>query len=352
MVPEKGQAEQPYHWALAKYSTLYVWVQTSRSVISNLSLANFTDCLVVDPIVLLAVDNERNYLYTYTLTNATLTIYSLGTQSGTQLTPLGIIQSLPSAISPLLNPNARKFASRDKFSVSGLHVVPKAESRSICLVVATFHGLRIYLSDGRGSGYGPSGLRVAHLRFPPPETETANLGDLVASSYTNGSFLCAYGSDAAPDTNPIVGATVDLGKLVKVQAGVAAAPNAGVAAPGQAMGIYNPYTAPRPPLSEYSNGFNVPGRIWTVRQLPKASTAGASSGSIYTSAPTAPTSLNMLATQFTEPPDQFVVLTNTALTFVLRKRTTDVLRAILESDVGGPMGGPPNPGGVAAFIDA
>jgi nuclear pore complex protein Nup155 len=237
--------------------------------------------------------------------------------------------------------------------VSGLHVIPRAESRNICLVAVTFQGLRIYLTDGRGSAYSSSGLRVAHLRFPPPETETANLGELVASSYINGSLLCAYGSDAAPDSNPIVGATVDLGKLVKVQAGVAAAPNAGMAAPGQAMGIYNPYPAPRPPLSEYSYAFNVPGRIWTVRNLPKASSAGANtSGSIWTSAPNAPTSLNMLATQFTEPPDQFVVFTNTALTFVVRKRTTDVLRAILESDVGGPMGGPPTPGGVATFIEA
>lgn len=181
------------------------------------------------------------------------------------------------------------------------------------------------------------------------------MGDVVASAYTNGSFLCAYGSDAAPDSNPVVGATIDIGKLIKAHS----APLAPAVVQQPLGNIYNPYPAPRPPLSEFANALNVAGRAWAVRHLLKLSSAGqrtgtASSSSIWANAPQYryPTTLNTLATQFTEPPDQFAVLSNVALTFVMKKRTCDVLRGILEAEAGtGTMQGPVTPGGLGAFIE-
>jgi len=99
--------------------------------------------------------------------------------------------------------------------------------------------------------------------------------------------------------------------------------------------------------------------IHSYQQMPmnlKASSivqyAGGGGGSIWANASSYPTTLNSLATQFTEPPDQFVVLTNIALTFVVKRRTTDVLRLILEMEAGGAMGGPPSPEGLTAFVEA
>ncbi|KIM34387.1 hypothetical protein M408DRAFT_94881 [Serendipita vermifera MAFF 305830] len=315
-----------------------------------------------DKIVSLMIDDERNYLYAYTLTNCSLTVYSLGPSGSNQITQVGNIPSLPRVITPFVppSPSARKFVAKDTFGIAGLHVVPRSESRYITLVAVTFLGLRIYLADGPSSGYGSSsGFRVAHVRFPPPETEAENMGDVAASSYLNGAFVCAYGSDAAQDHNPVVGASVDLGRLIKAQAGGGSAQQTGAMTMhgGQQMGnIYNPYPAPRPPMSEFSNVLSVGGRTWALARMIKASSivqhGGVSNNSIWQNTSNYPTTLNTLATQFTEPPDQFVVLTNIALTFVVRRRTTDVLRLVLEMEAGSAIGGPPSPEGIAAFVEA
>jgi nuclear pore complex protein Nup155 len=44
----------------------------------------------------------------------------------------------------------------------------------------------------------------------------------------------------------------------------------------------------------------------------------------------APSAINELATQFGEPPNQFMLLTNVGLTFLSRRRAVDYLRAVLE----------------------
>lgn len=44
----------------------------------------------------------------------------------------------------------------------------------------------------------------------------------------------------------------------------------------------------------------------------------------------APSSLNELATQFSEPPRQFMILTNVGLTFLAKRRALDYLKAVIE----------------------
>jgi nuclear pore complex protein Nup155 len=307
------------------------------------------------------VDEERNYLYSYTVSNCSLSVYNLGPTGANQITLLGNIPSLPRAIGPLIppSPSHHRFVAKETFGIVSLHVVPRSESRHVSLVAVTFQGLRIYLADGPSGGYINQGFRVVHVRFPPPDTEAENMGDVAASSYLNGGFLCAYGSDVAQDHNPVVGASVDLGKLIKAQAGVGPSgnqQNGQVSVHGQQMGnIYNPYPAPRPPLSEFHNTLSVSGRTWALKRMIKASSIvryGNTNQSIYNNASTYPTALNALATQFTEPPDQFLVLTNISLTFVVRRRTSDVLRLILEMEAGSAMGGPPSPEGLTTFVDA
>ncbi|CCA71270.1 related to NUP170-nuclear pore protein [Serendipita indica DSM 11827] len=310
-----------------------------------------------DKIVLLAVDDERHYLYAYTQTNYSITVYSLGQPGSNQFAPIGVVSSLFQAIHPLLppNPSARKFVSKDGFGVLSLHVVPRAESRSICLIAVTFTGLRIYLSDGRASLYG-GGFRAIHLRFPPPQTETSNLGEVAQSACTNGAFVCAYAPDQATDSNPIVAASVDMGSLIKAQASAATAGGPGlVTAPGHSTsGLYNPYPAQRVPLYEYSDAFQVAGRTWALKRLIKASsiTRSATTPSIYVTGSSYPSALNSLVTQFTEPPDQFAVLSNVALSFVVRKRPSDILKGIIDSDAGVVIGGAPGQTELSSFSDS
>ena len=307
------------------------------------------------------MDRERNYLYTYTLTSSSLTAYSLGPAGANELAQLGSISSLLRAVAALIppGPSTRKFITKETFGIIGLHVVPKSESRHVSLVAVTFQGLRIYISvDAPPGRWGEAPFRVVHVRFPPPETEAENMGDVAASSCINGAFLCAYGSDVAKDHNPIVGASVDLSKLIKAQAGVGPSgpqQNGQVSMQGPQVGnIYNPYPAPRPPLSEFSNALSVAGRTWSLARMIKASSIVkyGSSSSIWSSASTHPTALNTLASQFSEPADQFLVLTNISLTFVVRKRTTDILRLVLEAESGGVMGAAPSSEGLNAFVEA
>ncbi|KAG8827238.1 hypothetical protein FRC19_004757 [Serendipita sp. 401] len=330
---------------------------SKRIRLNNLTIGSLQNILPslfgykqTDKIVNLAVDDERGFLYSYTQANASLTQWGLGRHGTNQLTHLGTIHSLSQDILPLLpdNPTARKFVNKDNFGVVGMHVVPVIESRAICLVAVTFSGLRIYITSTRSS-YGASGFRVVHIRFPPPRTEAAALGDIAQSSYTNGSYLCAYSAEAVQDSTPVAGAVVDLGKLIKAQSTPTAQ------APGMmgGGGIYNPYPVPRPPLSEYSDIFNCPGTPWAMKVMPKAPSISSpgGTGSIWVTGSTNPTALNSLATQFTEPPDQFLILSNVALTFVVRKRTTDTLKTILESELGAAMAGVPSQGGLSIFTE-
>lgn len=361
------------------------------------------------------MDSQRSYLYSYTRDSASLSVYSLGTTSTPSFDLVWKIESLPSSISSLIPGNlAQQFSNKDTFSLVSLHVIPKAESRSLCLLAVSFQGLRIYFSDSSTYptyGYQPAGgvggtrrLRIAHVRLPPSSARdqhsniiSSNAGDVVASSYSNGTFLYAYSSDAgmATDTNPVIGLAVDLPKLIN---DFSAAPSSqmvntgygmhqqqsqqqqqlsynqqlqqlqeqqffyqqqqqqgGMMMPGQ--GGPAPYPGPiqrGPVLNEYPESFVVPGRAWSIRHLIKSpvipshrtgvrssqpyyanqaqyygnniNASGASLGNL--------TTLNTLATQFIEPPEQFLVLSNMSLSFFVRKRSTDLLRAILESEAG------------------
>ena len=303
--------------------------------------------LLLDPIVSLLYDPERSYLHTYAREGA-LQTYNL--KSG-QFTPLFHIPSLYHAIQPVLPVNAagkRHTTDRGSFGVASMHAVALSESRSICLVMVSFSGLRIYLSDASsyGSGMmfnaaGTTNLRVAHIRFPPG-THAQLPGEVLNADYLAGSFVCAYSDDPSQDTSPVFLATADVGRLVKTQESVQPPQQQ------QQQGIYGGmvmgygYAAPRPPMHEWAVTPRISGRPWAVDHL-----------SLQTqTAATATSALHVLATQFVQPPDQFLVLTNQGLNFFVRKRPVDVLRMTLERGEGvGPAGGQSR-GGVGAFAEA
>lgn len=229
-----------------------------------------------------------------------------------------------------------------------MHAVPLSESRSICLVMVSFSGLRIYLSDtssyGSGAVFNPAGttnLRVVHIRFPPGK-DAQLPGDVLNADYLAGSFVCAYSDDPTKDTSPVFCAAADVGRLVKVQESAQPPQQQHQQGMYGGMNMGYGYAAPRPPMHEWAVTPRIPGRPWAVDHLPLNTQTIA----------TATSALHVLATQFVQPPEQFLVLTNQGLNFFVRKRPVDVLRMALERGEGiGPAGGQ-NRGGVGAFAEA
>ncbi|KIK33719.1 hypothetical protein CY34DRAFT_813422, partial [Suillus luteus UH-Slu-Lm8-n1] len=78
----------------------------------------------------------------------------------------------------------------------------------------------------------------------------------------------------------------------------------------------------RPPLIEYAALPAIPGRTWSMATVPQESTPPSI-------APSPPVT-NELATQFSEPSRQFMILTNAGLTFLIKRRGLDYLKAVIE----------------------
>lgn len=78
----------------------------------------------------------------------------------------------------------------------------------------------------------------------------------------------------------------------------------------------------RPPLTEYATLLAIPGRTWSIASVPHTSSS--------TSDAPSPVITNELATQFVEDSKHFMILTNAGLTFVVKRRALDYLRAAIE----------------------
>jgi len=229
-----------------------------------------------------------------------------------------------------------------------MHAVPFSESRSICLIMVSFSGLRIYLSDTSSYGLGAmfnaasaANLRIAHIRFPPG-TDAQLPGDVLYADYLAGSFVCAYSDDPSKDSSPVFCAVADVGRLVKAQESTQPQQQQQQHGMYGGMGMGYGYSAPRPPMHEWAVTPRISGRPWAVDHLPLPAQTTA----------TATSALHVLVSQFIQSPEQFLVLTNQGLNFFVRKRPVDVLRVALERGEGvGPAGGQ-NGGGVGAFAEA
>jgi len=81
----------------------------------------------------------------------------------------------------------------------------------------------------------------------------------------------------------------------------------------------------RPPLAEYATLLAIPGRTWSIASVPHTSPLASTTGNSPT-----PVVTNELAMQFVEDPKSFMILTNAGLTFVVKRRALDYLRAAIE----------------------
>ncbi|KAI6047699.1 nucleoporin [Pisolithus marmoratus] len=315
----------------------------------------FTTSKHEDRILSVVFDMNRKCLYTLTAKNS-ISVYQLGGEK--TLHHVQTMSNLYKAAqdkapsSPALAPS--------HFQVVSLHVVDPGESRTgVQLIGVTMNGVRLYFSASTyGFSHVPSAnlgeslrpLQLTHVRLPP-----SNLyhPDELSHPYRPAtSYNSARGVPAPAPSRPFVMSGIENscyvdGLMVSAQPGDAEgtdfllciAPDlTRIGALGQVQtpqhqypatsqpSIYGaPYASSgtqRPPLVEYATLLAIPGRTWAMASVPRLPPAPSASPS--------PSTINELASQFSEPPRQFMILTNVGLTFLVKRRAMDYLRAVVE----------------------
>ncbi|KAI9272615.1 Nup133 N terminal like-domain-containing protein [Sporodiniella umbellata] len=122
----------------------------------------------------ICVDNERQLLYILSF-NSSIEVINLAHGGYSSIfkhkTVVDHVQQMCR--------QQQKIFSRDEFTVVSLHVVPKGESKKICLMAMTVGGFRLFFTGHSNSmrlfstpdtqNNTPTTLELVHVRIPPPE---------------------------------------------------------------------------------------------------------------------------------------------------------------------------------------
>ncbi|KDQ63476.1 hypothetical protein JAAARDRAFT_695291 [Jaapia argillacea MUCL 33604] len=317
-----------------------------------------------DRITSLVSDSSRNCFYTLTANNS-ISVYKTNGEKAVQLlqTLSGIYKSAQEKApgSPALTPKA--------FQIISIHVIEQNESprSGVQLLAVTSNGIRLYFAPGYGYSYsvgtsssaGHRPLQLIHVRLPPsnlmhPDEQSSPFRPPVAgygvgtpqaapqptarpyvvSGLENASYVAGLTIVAQPgDTDGrdfLLCMTPDLTRIGNLgQLNMPQQQQQQYPATQQQSGYGGPYGSggggQRPPLTEYATLLAVPGRTWALASVPRSTS--------YVSTPSSapvPMVTNELATQLTEPPRQFMVLTNVGLTYMVKRRALDYLKAVIE----------------------
>ncbi|KAH7104672.1 nucleoporin-domain-containing protein [Auriculariales sp. MPI-PUGE-AT-0066] len=296
----------------------------------------------------LVVDDDRNCLYALS-TQQSISLYSLGL-NGEEFRHIKTLVGIRKRAQALL-PGLPALSVPD-FEIRNIHIVDVDSARNIHLVGITNTGVRLYFSHYRRNPIGmgvigapalntpripqrdPSDFDLVQVRPPPIDLSIADGGghfntqrslgseapvifnDVLSSCHCAGLTLAAQGTQNLNDPDLILCIAPDLTKIINQTP-------SGSAAPGS-FGSY-PYNAPpKPPLVEYATALHVGGLTWAM-----AETRRPNQSWIPPSSPP-PNPIFELATQFSEPPRQFLIFTNAGLSFFVKRRAVDQLRHLLE----------------------
>ncbi|KAG6898064.1 hypothetical protein C0992_006542 [Termitomyces sp. T32_za158] len=325
-------------------------INHSVSGVSSL-LPRFTALSAEDKIILLVVDNGRNCFYA--MTKDGVSVYRTNGQKSVQL-----LQTVPNLFKSAQDKAAGHPAlTRDKFELKSLHVVDPAESRSgIQFFIMSNNGVRLYFGpQSMPNYYGPSSnisytrpIQLLHVRLPPanlihpdaltrqvrptpglygvpqsqvqPAPRPFHTAEFLCSNYYRGMTVASHPGDR--DGNDyILCMSPDLTRIGSI--GQVNLPPQPPSTSTQSESYRNVLADGRPILTEYAALTSIAGTAWATGHFLPSKSPEATDGS-------APSALNELATQFGEAPCQFMFFTNCGISFLVKRRAVDFLRADLE----------------------
>ncbi|EJD55558.1 nucleoporin-domain-containing protein [Auricularia subglabra TFB-10046 SS5] len=297
-------------------------------------------------ILSIVVDDARHCLYTLT-EKSEISLYYLGPQ-GDQFAHIRTIGDLRNAA----RSRSTNIAALNvpEFKIKQIHVIDTNTSRNVHLVAFTDTGVRLYFTHyamnamgginnssgttARVSNTPPPTLQLYQVRPPPmdltvPDAMQVSMLGRPAAAATP--FLVTAMTNTAHSAGNTIGAQAtantgegsdlilaicpDAAKMVNVQRHAVQAP-----------AVYGSYgqSQPQRPLFEYATIVPVEGETWAIaeaRRLPLSA--------LPVETPT-PNPMLELATQFSEPPKQFLVFTNAGITYIAKRRAVDHLKQLLE----------------------
>ncbi|KAJ3262349.1 hypothetical protein HK103_002790 [Boothiomyces macroporosus] len=249
--------------------------------------------LMLDPIKLIAFDNDRNALYTVTKNNYIELIY-LG-PDGKGFTRIAKYKDL--------NNDLNKINAFDD-QIIALYPVSPMESRSLHMVVITSSGVRAYFSTNDYSY-----ATTTNPKFIEPKTLKCLFA--IPPSNIAGAVNQRIKVHQGYYSN---GITITSQALEDIDRILMSAPHAGAIVQGD-----------RKYLVEYAGYCEVEGRTWAIEEVPSDLLSS------MKKKPVVGYHLNELATQFEFEPRKFYLLTNGGLHTIVKYRPIDILYQLLSS---------------------
>ncbi|KAK0464897.1 nucleoporin [Desarmillaria tabescens] len=299
-------------------------------------IPRFVSSNVEDRIVSLVSDDARRCFYTLTERNAIAVYKPTSDKSVEHVQTLsGLYKSIQDKVpGPSVTPQ--------NFRIISIHPVDVSESRSgIKLVAITSTGVRLYFAPaiaysssygGYSSSSGVRPLQLFQVRTPPttishPDEQEPNFRQPMAAYGTapiparqQGRTFTFTGLDETDVDGKdfLLCMSPDLTRIGNLDQIITNTQSA-----QRFSGAGAPSGSNRVPLIEYAALLAIPGRTWAMAPVPR------NLPNWETGLP-APVVTNELASQFVESPPEIMILTNVGLTFLMKRRALDYLKAVIE----------------------
>ncbi|KAG0227258.1 hypothetical protein BGW41_003866 [Actinomortierella wolfii] len=270
----------------------------------------------VDPIVKVTYDETRNIMYGLT-EQSNIEVIRFGDLVSSKATLRGV-----DILKDAKRKSAHSRALDDSvFKIADIHPITTAESASVQLLVVTTSGCRLYFGKRMMLPYsyqqptadGGSDLYLLHVRLPPMFENLTDgilgangLYQVHQSLYNNGVFLAAHALSDAVDT--IIASAPNSGSICKLTRAKAV---------GTSSASFK--------MTELASISKTEGKVWAMTELPGVDYAGKVEPAI---------SRNELASQLSRSPRSFLVLTNSGINVLQKRRPIDLLQTLLPAGTG------------------
>ncbi|KAI8144562.1 Non-repetitive/WGA-negative nucleoporin C-terminal-domain-containing protein [Fennellomyces sp. T-0311] len=272
-----------------------------------------------------ALDNERKVLYLLT-TRSTIEVIYLGPKAD-GFTSVARHTNVCDSAQLMCRQSSVMFEPND-FEIQSIHVISKAESKKVHLLGVTTTGFRLYFThhkDAMRTGAympvnnaeaAPNALELVHVRLPPAvemsgpspmlQGQQNHFGIVHAAYYDCGTLLAAksLGSDK---TDVILMTAMDLGDYSNRQT------SSNNSAPTSLPTYASAQTSTS--LVETSTTIECDGNVWAIAEANPQNRGKRT--------------INEVTEILSDPPRQFLVLTENGLSFYKKQRPVDILQQLL-----------------------